>query len=77
MQRSNAGFRTQSGIMLKNPAVGEIKHIPRQRIDDINRLMANLEKYINDDLDDLDPLIRLAVIHYQFETIHPFYDGNG
>ena len=39
--------------------------------------MANLEKYINDDLDDLDPLIRLAVIHYQFETIHPFYDGNG
>lgn len=63
--------------MLKNPAVGEIKHIPRQRIDDINRLMANLEKYINDDLDDLDPLIRLAVIHYQFETIHPFYDGNG
>ena len=63
--------------MLKNPATGEIKHIPPQHIDDINRLMANLEKYVNDDLDDLDPLIRLAVIHYQFETIHPFYDGNG
>ena len=77
MQRSNAGFRTQSGTMLKNPATGEIKHIPPQHIDDINRLMANLEKYINDDMDDLDPLIRLAVIHYQFETIHPFYDGNG
>ena len=63
--------------MLKNPAAGEIKHIPPQHIDDINRLMANLEKYINEDLDELDPLIRLAMIHYQFETIHPFYDGNG
>ena len=77
LQLSNAGFRTQSGAMLKNPTTGEMKHIPPQRIDDINRLMVNLEKYINDDLDDLDPLIRLAVIHYQFETIHPFYDGNG
>ena len=77
LQRNNAGFRTQSGTMLKNPTTGEIKHIPPQHIDDINRLMANLEKYINDDMDDLDPLIRLAVIHYQFETIHPFYDGNG
>ena len=77
LQRSNAGFRNQSGTMLKNPVTGEIKHIPPQHIDDINRLMANLEKYINDDLDGLDPLIRLAVIHYQFETIHPFYDGNG
>lgn len=63
--------------MLKNPATGEIKHIPPQHIDDINRLMANLEKHINEDLDELDPLIRLAMIHYQFETIHPFYDGNG
>ena len=77
LQRNNTGFRTQSGTMLKNPATGEIKHIPPQHIDDINRLMANLEKYMNDDLDELDPLIRLAVIHYQFETIHPFYDGNG
>ena len=63
--------------MRKNPAAGEIKHISPQHIDDINRLMANLEKYINEDLDELDPLIRLAMIHYQFETIHPFYDGNG
>lgn len=77
LQRSNAGFRTQSGTMLKNPTTGEIKHIPPQHIDDINRLMANLEKYINEDLDELDPLIRLAMIHYQFETIHPFCDGNG
>ena len=77
LQRSNAGFRTQGGTMLKNPATGEIKHIPPQYIDDINILMANLEKHINYDIDELDPLIRLTVIHYQFETIHPFYDGNG
>ncbi|OCR95418.1 addiction module protein [Campylobacter fetus subsp. testudinum] len=77
LEQNNAGFRTQSGTMLKNPATGEIKHIPPQHIDDINRLMINLQNYINEDLDDLDPLIRLAVIHYQFETIHPFYDGNG
>ena len=77
LEQNNAGFRTQSGTMLKNPTTGEIKHIPPQNIENINRLMANLEKYINDDLDDFDPLIRLALIHYQFETIHPFYDGNG
>lgn len=58
--------------MLKNPATGEIKHIPPQHIDDINRSMANLEKYMNDDLDELDPLIKLAVIRYRFETIHLF-----
>jgi len=39
--------------------------------------MVNLEKYINEDLDELDSLIKLAVILYRFETIHPFYDGNG
>lgn len=77
LERHSAGFRTQSGTTLKNPATGEIKHIPPQNNADILRLMSNLEKYINDELDDLDPLIRLAIIHYQFETIHPFYDGNG
>ena len=38
--------------------------------------MSDLEKYINAD-DSLDPLIRAALIHYQFETVHPFLDGNG
>ena len=77
LEQNNAGFRTQSGTILKNPLTGEVKHIPPQHQDDILRLMSNLEKYINDEMDDLDPLIRLAIIHYQFETIHPFYDGNG
>lgn len=40
--------------------------------------MSNLEKYINDPLmSDYDPIIKMAVIHFQFESIHPFYDGNG
>ncbi|MCX2683400.1 Fic family protein [Campylobacter sp. MIT 21-1685] len=78
LERNNAGFRRQSGTMLKNPATNEIKHIPPQHYEDIVRLMSNLEQYINDDsMQDLDPLIKMAIIHYQFESIHPFYDGNG
>lgn len=78
LERNNAGFRRQSGTMLKNPSTGETKHIPPQKYDDIVRLMGNLESYINDDsLQDFDALIKMAIIHYQFESIHPFYDGNG
>ncbi|MBZ7928568.1 Fic family protein [Campylobacter molothri] len=78
LEKNNAGFRRQSGTMLKNLATGEIKHIPPQNPNDIQDLMTNLEIYINDDtLDDLDPLVKMAIIHYQFESIHPFYDGNG
>lgn len=77
LEKNNAGFRTQGGTLLKNPKTGEVKHIPPQNPEEIKRLMSNLEKYINEDQDSLDPLIRLAMIHYQFESIHPFYDGNG
>ncbi len=78
LERNNAGFRKQSGTMLKNPITGEIKHIPPQNHSDIQELMRNLEQYINDDtLDELDFLVKMAIIHYQFENIHPFYDGNG
>ncbi|WP_163564410.1 Fic family protein [Helicobacter suis] len=77
LEGNDAGFRVQKGTKLKNPATGQIKHIPPQNKEDILRLMGNLERYINEEMDSLDPLIRLAIIHYQFETIHPFYDGNG
>ena len=77
LEGNNAGFRTQSGTILKNALTGDIKHIPPQHKDDIVRLMDNLECYINKDLDTFDPLLRLAIIHYQFEAIHPFHDGNG
>ena len=42
----------------------------------IRELLGNLERYMNED-SDIDPLVRMAVAHYQFESIHPFYDGNG
>ncbi|ENZ3903489.1 Fic family protein [Campylobacter jejuni] len=78
LERNNAGFRKQSGTMLKNPITGEIKHIPPQNPNNIQELMRNLELYINDDsLDEFDFLVKMAIIHYQFESIHPFYDGNG
>ena len=52
--------------------------MPPQDGAEIERYMANLEMFINDtSLSDLDPLIKMAIIHHQFESIHPFYDGNG
>ena len=78
LEQNDAGFRKQSGTVLKNPATGEIKLIPPQNPQDIIDLMSNLVEYINDDmLDDYDALVKMALIHYQFESIHPFYDGNG
>ncbi len=74
---NNAGFRTQAGTRLIN-SQGKVVYTPPQQKEEILDLMANLEKYINDnDFSDLDSLIKMAVIHYQFESIHPFYDGNG
>lgn len=73
-----AGIRSQSGTMLKNDKTGEVIYMPPQNLEQIQELMDNLEKYINTpELDDFDPLVKMAVIHYQFESIHPFYDGNG
>ena len=63
---------------MKNFITGEVVYTPPQLKDDIIRLMNNLEKIINEaNLYPIDPLIKMAVIHYQFESIHPFYDGNG
>lgn len=78
LEDNNAGIRTQSGTMLKNDKTGEIIYMPPQNYQDIQNLMDNLEKYINTkEMDDYDPLVKMAIIHYQFESIHPFYDGNG
>ncbi|UGU17962.1 Fic family protein [Sinomicrobium kalidii] len=77
LMENNAGFRTQAGTILKN-SLGKVVYTPPQDTREILDLMANLEKFINDnEFSDLDPLIKMALIHYQFESIHPFYDGNG
>jgi Fic family protein len=76
LEQNNAGVRKQSGTNLANAKTGEIIFTPPQKFEDIEKLLANLEKYINEP-NDIDPLINMAIIHYQFETIHPFYDGNG
>ncbi|WP_348653217.1 Fic/DOC family N-terminal domain-containing protein [uncultured Sulfurimonas sp.] len=78
LEQNNAGVRKQSGTVLKNPVTNEIHHTPPQNYADILELLSNLDQYINDDsLEDYDVLVKMAIIHYQFETIHPFYDGNG
>jgi Fic family protein len=76
LEKNKIGIRTQMGTVLKN-SKGEIIYTPPQNHKEILDLMSNLEEYINVDNDDIDFLIKLAVIHYQFESIHPFYDGNG
>jgi len=74
---NNAGFRTQAGTKLVD-GFGKVVYTPPQHPNEILDLMVNLEKYINDDsVSQVDNLIKMAVIHYQFESIHPFYDGNG
>jgi len=77
IEKNRAGIRKLPGTVLKNESTGEVVYTSPSGEKEIMALMDNLEKYINDDYDSVDPLIKLAVIHYQFETIHPFYDGNG
>lgn len=73
---NNAGIRQQPGTALKNAKTGEVIYTPPFGKDVIEEKLKNLEQYINTE-DDVDPLIKMAIIHYQFESIHPFYDGNG
>ncbi|MBK7638673.1 MAG: Fic family protein [Bacteroidetes bacterium] len=78
LEDNKAGFRKLPGTALKNAATGETIYTPPQDYNEILRLMTNLEKYINDsEMSDIDSLIKMAIIHFQFESIHPFYDGNG
>lgn len=76
IEGNSAGIRKQSGTVLMNEKTGEIVYRPPETEVEIRHLLTNLESYINTD-DEIDDLIKLAVIHYQFESIHPFYDGNG
>ncbi|MEL7341441.1 MAG: Fic family protein, partial [Bacteroidota bacterium] len=78
LEKNQAGFRKLPGTSLKNAVTGEIIYTPPQDSGQINLLMDTLERYMNTpDLSDYDPLVKMAIIHFQFESIHPFYDGNG
>jgi cell filamentation protein, protein adenylyltransferase len=78
LEGNKAGFRKLPGTTLKNTSTGEIIYTPPQDPEEIKDLMSNLEKFINDkEACDFDPIVKMAIIHYQFESIHPFYDGNG
>lgn len=76
IEHNNAGIRKIPGTVLKNPKTGEVVYTPPKTEKEVREYLKNLEEYINTD-DMVDPLIKLAIIHYQFESIHPFYDGNG
>jgi len=72
------GLRRTPGTNLKNAETGEIIYEPPQHPDEIKRLMDDLIDFMHvDERRDLDPLVKMAIIHHQFQSIHPFYDGNG
>jgi len=78
VEQNRAGFRKLPGTRLMNDKTGQVVYMPPQDYDTILSFMNNLETFINDDgIMDADPLIKMAIIHHQFESIHPFYDGNG
>ncbi len=75
--KKTAGFRRLPGTMLKDQR-GAVVYMPPQDHQVIEDLMENLVCFINDErFCELDPLIKMAILHHQFESIHPFYDGNG
>ncbi len=76
IKENQSGIRNLAGTQLKNPATGQIIYTPPEGENIIRDKLKALEQFINTD-SDIDPLIKLALIHYQFEAIHPFFDGNG
>lgn len=77
LEQNRAGLRQQIGTTLKDGA-GHTVYTPPQHPDEVVALLRDLEYFINDNKAfDADPLIKMALIHHRFESIHPFYDGNG
>lgn len=78
LEKNKAGLRKLPGTNLKNLQTGEVVYTPPQDIQEIKTLMENLAVFMNDSqFIDYDPLVKMAIIHFQFESIHPFYDANG
>ena len=74
----DGGFRVTPGTTLADERSGAVVYVPPQDTHEIVMHMTALERFVNDDAAcDLDPLLKMALIHHQFESIHPFPDGNG
>lgn len=77
LECNRAGLRRLPGTALRDDA-GRLVYEPPQDANDVARLMGDLERFIHDEpAFPADPLVKMALIHHQFESIHPFYDGNG
>ena len=76
IKENKSGIRNLPGTQLKNPSTGKVVYTPPQGEAVIREKLKNLEDFIHAD-DKIDPLIKMSIIHYQFEAIHPFFDGNG
>lgn len=78
IRQDSKGIRTTPGTVIMNSITGEVIYTPPCCEDVIREKLAHLERFINEpEFCTLDPIIKLALIHYQFESIHPFSDGNG
>lgn len=77
IEPDRTGVRKSPGLKILKKNSSEVVYIPPQDETQIKVFISNIENYINNDLDDYDPLIKMSLIHFQFECIHPFVDGNG
>lgn len=77
IKETDAGIRKLPGTKVANKTTGETIYTPPEGEAVIRAKLKNIEEFVNLNNDDVDPLIKMAVMHYQFEAIHPFADGNG
>ncbi len=77
LKNTDEGIRKTTGTRLANPTTKEIIYTPPEGERLIREKLSSLEKFIHNEKDELDAIIKMALIHYQFEAIHPFSDGNG
>lgn len=74
---NDAGIRSTPGTVLRNEKTGKVVYTPPQDKQEIESLLSNFIKHFNDKKSTVNELINMAILHFQFESIHPFYDGNG
>ncbi len=77
LEPNKGGIRNLPGTRVRNDITGEVYYTPPEGEALIRDLLKNFEDYYNDKTDGVDPLIKAAICHYQFEAIHSFIDGNG